>query len=117
MIRRPPRSTQSRSSAASDVYKRQVPDAGSGTGARGYGGTRPEGQGRHGTSVKHVSDGKLEDVSEAHVSGPQPYDYEHVPDDFQYPGPEGDGDKSHKQRDGRYHPKDKGIPEHPRAVA
>ena len=26
MIRRPPRSTQSRSSAASDVYKRQVPD-------------------------------------------------------------------------------------------
>src|SRR5450756_3164194 len=25
MIRRPPRSTQSRSSAASDVYKRQVP--------------------------------------------------------------------------------------------
>src|SRR5450756_912724 len=27
MIRRPPRSTQSRSSAASDVYKRQVQDA------------------------------------------------------------------------------------------
>src|SRR5680860_1620971 len=27
MIRRPPRSTQSRSSAASDVYKRQVPDS------------------------------------------------------------------------------------------
>ena len=27
MIRRPPRSTQSRSSAASDVYKRQGPDA------------------------------------------------------------------------------------------
>src|SRR5450756_2540451 len=27
MIRRPPRSTQSRSSAASDVYKRQVNDA------------------------------------------------------------------------------------------
>src|SRR5680860_542724 len=26
MIRRPPRSTQSRSSAASDVYKRQAPD-------------------------------------------------------------------------------------------
>src|SRR5450756_3201149 len=26
MIRRPPRSTQSRSSAASDVYKRQIPD-------------------------------------------------------------------------------------------
>src|SRR5450756_3114804 len=26
MIRRPPRSTQSRSSAASDVYKRQLPD-------------------------------------------------------------------------------------------
>src|SRR5680860_1870303 len=26
MIRRPPRSTQSRSSAASDVYKRQVPN-------------------------------------------------------------------------------------------
>src|SRR5665809_107882 len=29
MIRRPPRSTQSRSSAASDVYKRQDPDRGS----------------------------------------------------------------------------------------
>src|SRR5665809_133028 len=29
MIRRPPRSTQSRSSAASDVYKRQKPDRGS----------------------------------------------------------------------------------------
>src|SRR5665809_55250 len=29
MIRRPPRSTQSRSSAASDVYKRQEPDRGS----------------------------------------------------------------------------------------
>src|SRR5680860_672016 len=28
MIRRPPRSTQSRSSAASDVYKRQVQDVG-----------------------------------------------------------------------------------------
>src|SRR5450756_2051788 len=28
MIRRPPRSTQSRSSAASDVYKRQDPDSG-----------------------------------------------------------------------------------------
>src|SRR5680860_1800896 len=28
MIRRPPRSTQSRSSAASDVYKRQLADAG-----------------------------------------------------------------------------------------
>ena len=28
MIRRPPRSTQSRSSAASDVYKRQVADMG-----------------------------------------------------------------------------------------
>src|SRR5450756_2638037 len=28
MIRRPPRSTQSRSSAASDVYKRQVPNYG-----------------------------------------------------------------------------------------
>src|SRR5450756_2715609 len=28
MIRRPPRSTQSRSSAASDVYKRQVSDVG-----------------------------------------------------------------------------------------
>ena len=27
MIRRPPRSTQSRSSAASDVYKRQAPDS------------------------------------------------------------------------------------------
>src|SRR5680860_1306827 len=27
MIRRPPRSTQSRSSAASDVYKRQIQDA------------------------------------------------------------------------------------------
>src|SRR5680860_1880622 len=27
MIRRPPRSTQSRSSAASDVYKRQTPDS------------------------------------------------------------------------------------------
>src|SRR5450756_1366489 len=27
MIRRPPRATQSRSSAASDVYKRQLPDA------------------------------------------------------------------------------------------
>src|SRR5680860_1868310 len=27
MVRRPPRSTQSRSSAASDVYKRQVPGA------------------------------------------------------------------------------------------
>ena len=26
MIRRPPRSTQSRSSAASDVYKRQIPE-------------------------------------------------------------------------------------------
>ena len=26
MVRRPPRSTQSRSSAASDVYKRQAPD-------------------------------------------------------------------------------------------
>src|SRR5680860_1883950 len=32
MIRRPPRSTQSRSSAASDVYKRQVVDRGSRTG-------------------------------------------------------------------------------------
>src|SRR5450756_3244179 len=30
MIRRPPRSTQSRSSAASDVYKRQVADSGRG---------------------------------------------------------------------------------------
>src|SRR5680860_1899307 len=30
MIRRPPRSTQSRSSAASDVYKRQVFDSGLG---------------------------------------------------------------------------------------
>src|SRR5450756_3091001 len=28
MIRRPPRSTQSRSSAASDVYKRQAPSCG-----------------------------------------------------------------------------------------
>eukprot|EP00657_Telonema_sp_P-1_P012430 TRINITY_DN89_c0_g1_i1.p1 TRINITY_DN89_c0_g1~~TRINITY_DN89_c0_g1_i1.p1 ORF type:complete len:102 (+),score=66.98 TRINITY_DN89_c0_g1_i1:89-394(+) len=28
MIRRPPRSTQSRSSAASDVYKRQIQDCG-----------------------------------------------------------------------------------------
>src|SRR5450756_141920 len=28
MIRRPPRSTQSRSSAASDVYKRQIPGVG-----------------------------------------------------------------------------------------
>src|SRR5450756_395991 len=28
MIRRPPRSTQSRSSAASDVYKRQIPTLG-----------------------------------------------------------------------------------------
>ena len=28
MIRRPPRSTQSRSSAASDVYKRQIPNRG-----------------------------------------------------------------------------------------
>src|SRR5450756_1346987 len=31
MIRRPPRSTQSRSSAASDVYKRQVPGSGNGS--------------------------------------------------------------------------------------
>src|SRR5428012_20791 len=33
MIRRPPRSTQSRSSAASDVYKRQLPEARDGRGA------------------------------------------------------------------------------------
>ena len=33
MIRRPPRSTQSRSSAASDVYKRQIP---AGVGLIGY---------------------------------------------------------------------------------
>src|SRR5450756_1433321 len=32
MIRRPPRSTQSRSSAASDVYKRQVLEVGCGPG-------------------------------------------------------------------------------------
>eukprot|EP00657_Telonema_sp_P-1_P012203 TRINITY_DN864_c0_g1_i8.p1 TRINITY_DN864_c0_g1~~TRINITY_DN864_c0_g1_i8.p1 ORF type:complete len:105 (-),score=64.78 TRINITY_DN864_c0_g1_i8:28-342(-) len=31
MIRRPPRSTQSRSSAASDVYKRQMPNKGYGS--------------------------------------------------------------------------------------
>src|SRR5665213_4503902 len=37
MIRRPPRSTQSRSSAASDVYKRQVGTEDKAALARGYG--------------------------------------------------------------------------------
>ena len=38
MIRRPPRSTQSRSSAASDVYKRQVQYAKRVVGRKMYGG-------------------------------------------------------------------------------
>ena len=38
MIRRPPRSTLDRSSAASDVYKRQVRVAGEGGSDRGAGG-------------------------------------------------------------------------------
>src|SRR5450756_1870131 len=37
MIRRPPRSTQSRSSAASDVYKRQIGDGGVVRGVFGLG--------------------------------------------------------------------------------
>src|SRR5450756_2880531 len=37
MIRRPPRSTQSRSSAASDVYKRQLGDLGEGAGKEVHG--------------------------------------------------------------------------------
>eukprot|EP00826_Nyctotherus_ovalis_P043968 TRINITY_DN469_c0_g1_i14.p2 TRINITY_DN469_c0_g1~~TRINITY_DN469_c0_g1_i14.p2 ORF type:complete len:103 (+),score=21.01 TRINITY_DN469_c0_g1_i14:24-311(+) len=41
MLRRPPRSTQSRSSAASDVYKRQVYTIAQAWAARGVGGMPP----------------------------------------------------------------------------
>ena len=42
MIRRPPRSTQSRSSAASDVYKRQIEVLANSAAVNGYAAASPE---------------------------------------------------------------------------
>src|SRR5450756_1746161 len=60
MIRRPPRSTQSRSSAASDVYKRQ-PGGGAGAGAGGlsWPGGVPGGVGGGYTCWPAASGGRL----------------------------------------------------------
>ena len=63
MIRRPPRSTLDRSSAASDVYKRQDPDgrnAGLGRGAAGD-------QVRRNDPLHSVSWGRAEAVSYTHL--------------------------------------------------
>src|SRR5450756_3073158 len=58
MIRRPPRSTQSRSSAASDVYKRQRSPGRSWAPARPTGSQRCDGVSRAGSSLSliHISE-------------------------------------------------------------
>src|SRR5450756_1717985 len=60
MIRRPPRSTQSRSSAASDVYKRQVEDVAEHE--RGALAALRPGQHREGAPVGHRHDVRLLDL-------------------------------------------------------
>src|SRR5450756_3140044 len=58
MIRRPPRSTQSRSSAASDVYKRQLHDRTAGRQHRPRRELRPDDQRRaSGVLPRHPADG------------------------------------------------------------
>ena len=63
MIRRPPRSTQSRSSAASDVYKRQAQE------------TIAQGDAVFG---HHLRAGAGVDLGNAHAGGANPVSYTHL---------------------------------------
>ena len=69
MIRRPPRSTLDRSSAASDVYKRQVEDLAAGGGVGGD----AEADGER-TEQGQQAEGLGQDLSLIHISEPtRPY--------------------------------------------